>query len=118
MFINRITILQLISLADINVIILPIAIAIGAVFGALSRYYINLLGSKYINILFPSGILLINITGAFLVGFIGNGILDDVAIEFKKFLVVGFLGSYTTFSSYILDLEFRLNLTLKAETVA
>lgn len=70
-------------------------IALGAVFGALSRYYLSSCLSG------PLGIFLINITGCFLIGLIAGFSPKEV---FKSFFVIGFLGSYTTFSSYSLDI--------------
>jgi CrcB protein len=80
---------------------IPIAIALGAVVGALSRYYVTLFWNRVAKHQFPYGTLFANMTGAFVIGFISQTI--DGSLLFKKFAIVGFLGAYTTFSSYILD---------------
>jgi CrcB protein len=48
----------------------------------------------------PIGIFFINITGCFVIGLVA-GFMPKLA--FKSFFLIGFLGSYTTFSSYSLD---------------
>ncbi|NJL45099.1 MAG: CrcB family protein, partial [Leptolyngbyaceae cyanobacterium SM2_3_12] len=50
------------------------------------------------------GTLLVNITGAVLIGFISVAAHQiGLPVALQKLMLVGFLGSYTTFSSYILD---------------
>lgn len=82
----------------------PIAIALGAVLGALSRYYMTLFWMQKRGAWFPYGTLFVNLTGAFVMGvaaFIIN--VSEIAIAAQNLILVGFLGSYTTFSSYTLD---------------
>lgn len=80
---------------------IPIAIAVGAVLGALSRYYVTRFWSQLTGHRFPYGTLFANITGAFFIGLIAPA--TDEYLVLSKFSLVGFLGAYTTFSSYILD---------------
>ena len=81
-----------------------VAIGFGAILGALSRYYLTLFSLNQWSTKFPYGTFFVNLSGCFLIGFIAKLITEHtVAIELQKFLLVGFLGSYTTFSSYILD---------------
>ena len=80
------------------------AISLGAIPGALSRYYLTLFFTSRLGTAFPYGTFFINITGAFLMGFFTTltskfGISQVVQL----FVAVGFLGSYTTFSTYALD---------------
>jgi CrcB protein len=85
---------------------LPIAISLGAIAGALSRYYLNILISNHWGNSFPWGILLINITGCLLMGLI-YGLVStrvlQISPEIYMMLTTGFLGAYTTFSTYGLD---------------
>ena len=82
-----------------------IAIGLGAIPGALSRYYLSLYCTHLFGTEFPVGTLIVNITGAFLIGlfitYLGKHAI--VAPELKLLVTVGFLGSYTTFSTYALD---------------
>lgn len=82
----------------------PIAIGLGAVGGALSRYYLSLFCLQRWGDRFPYGTLLVNLTGACLMGVIATLIPTwELAAPFQKLALTGFLGAYTTFSTYILD---------------
>ena len=56
---------------------------------------------------FPWGTLLVNIVGSFIIGFFGPLTGPDgrflVASDVRTFVMVGFCGSYTTFSSFSLQ---------------
>lgn len=83
---------------------IPIAISTGAVLGALSRYYLTLFWLQKRGDQFPYGTLFVNLTGAFVIGLVATvAPAYGVAIALQKFILVGFLGAYTTFSSYLLD---------------
>lgn len=82
----------------------PIAISFGAILGALSRYYITLLWIHKRGSHFPYGTLFVNLTGSFAIGVVMSLLAQiNLPLEIQKLVVVGFLGSYTTFSSYTLD---------------
>ncbi|MGK7937141.1 MAG: fluoride efflux transporter CrcB [Xenococcaceae cyanobacterium] len=94
---------------------IPLAISLGAVFGALSRYYITLFWIEKRGQRFPYGTVFVNLTGAFLIGLLSMlAIKHDLPLAMEKLVLVGFFGSYTTFSSYILDsaVLFRSHRTL------
>ena len=77
------------------------AIFFGAGFGALLRAGFNLLTVGSASIV-PLGTLLSNLVGGYLIGiaiaFFGNN--PSVSPEWKLFLITGFLGGLTTFSSF------------------
>jgi len=83
----------------------PIAIILGAVPGALSRYYLTLFFARWLGVNFPFGTFVINITGALIMGFFVTLTLERAITspELRLLVAVGFLGSYTTFSTYALD---------------
>ncbi|NET54877.1 MAG: fluoride efflux transporter CrcB [Symploca sp. SIO2E6] len=84
----------------------PLAVSLGAIGGALSRYYLYLWCAQQFGNSFPYGTLLVNLTGSFLMGFFVTLALERVvpiSPELRLLIAVGFLGSYTTFSSYELD---------------
>lgn len=87
-----------------SVVDVPLAISLGAIPGALSRYYLTVLFGRWFGITFPYGTLFINVTGSFLMGFFAT-IISKLAIDsnLSLLITVGFLGSYTTFSTYALD---------------
>jgi CrcB protein len=77
-------------------------IAIGGALGSVARYGTGtLLLEPTQRTLFPWGTLTVNLVGCLLIGYI-NGILDDrlIRAEFRFLLVIGFLGGYTTFSTF------------------
>jgi CrcB protein len=82
----------------------PIAISLGAILGALSRYYVTLFWIHKKGPQFPYGTLFANLTGALLIGVLSAfSQTRGLPVAIEKFAFVGFLGAYTTFSSYILD---------------
>ncbi len=84
---------------------IPIAISLGAVPGALSRYYLTVWIAQWLGTTFPLGTFLINLTGALIMGFFVTFTLDPSlpSPELRWFIATGFLGSYTTFSTYALE---------------
>ena len=84
----------------------PIAISLGAIAGALSRYYLSLWFAQRFGTSFPYGTLFVNFTGCLGMGFFVTLALEQITVvspEIRSLVAVGFLGSYTTFSSYELD---------------
>lgn len=82
-----------------------IAVSLGAVPGALSRYYLTLQFAKQFGTTFPYGTLFVNITGATFLGFFLTWIVQEMPhfSGLQELVAIGFLGSYTTFSTYALD---------------
>ena len=85
----------------------PVAIALGAVPGALCRYYLNLWFTRWLGSSFPFGTFFINLTGALIMGFFVTLTLERAITspDLRLLMAVGFLGSYTTFSTYALDTD-------------
>ncbi len=84
----------------------PIAISLGAIAGALSRYYLTLWFAQRFGMAFPYGTLFINLTGCLIMGFFVTFTLERVTTispEIKLMVTTGFLGAYTTFSTYGLE---------------
>ncbi|HSF75010.1 MAG TPA: fluoride efflux transporter CrcB, partial [Microcoleus sp.] len=83
-----------------------IAISLGAVAGALSRYYITLWFANRFRTAFPYGTFFINITGCLAMGFFITLAFERVVTipsEVRLMVATGFLGAYTTFSTYGLE---------------
>ncbi len=82
-----------------------IAIAIGGSVGAITRFLVANLIYGFLGRSFPIGTLFINVSGSFLMGFLTELLLQRfaLAIELRAGILVGFLGAYTTFSTFALE---------------
>ncbi len=78
-----------------------IAIMFGGGLGALTRYGVSIGVEKTVSVNFPLGTLLANLLGCMIIGFCWS-YFDRVHIsnDFRLFLFTGFLGGFTTFSTY------------------
>jgi CrcB protein len=70
--------------------------------GTLARYGLQGLVQIKTNSTYPYGTLLINLTGCFFLGLIGQLLLNRAIVppEWRMAIAVGFFGGYTTFSSF------------------
>jgi fluoride exporter len=77
-------------------------IAIFGAIGTLLRYGLQGLVQIRMGSTFPYGTLLINLTGCFFLGLIGQFTLNRMVIpaDWRVAIAVGFFGGYTTFSSF------------------
>src|SRR5947209_16334567 len=88
----------------------------GGAIGSGSRYLVALWMTDRFGSAFPWGTLTVNVAGSFLIGLIAT-LADEVGAvgpDARLFLVVGFLGGFTTFSALSLD---TLRLAQGNETV-
>lgn len=79
-------------------------IALAGALGALARYGLDEWLERHSG-LFPWGIFVVNVSGAFLIGFLVTWMeprYEDVT-WLRTSVLVGFLGAYTTFSTLSLD---------------
>lgn len=82
-----------------------IAIALGGSLGAISRHWVSTLTYSWLGNNFPYGTLMVNVTGSLVMGFLTVVLVQrfDVSNELRMGLIVGFLGSFTTFSTFSMD---------------
>lgn len=80
-------------------------IAVGAVLGANARYLVGLWAAQRFGVDFPYGTAIVNITGSFVLGFLvaWGSTRAGLSPELRLLFAVGFLGSYTTFSSFAVE---------------
>jgi fluoride exporter len=78
-------------------------VAIGGALGAMARFGTQSLAFRLFGPAFPVGTLAANVLGSFLMGLAVAWLVDRDVARFSPFLLVGFLGAYTTFSTYALD---------------
>jgi CrcB protein len=84
-----------------------IAIILGSVIGGAGRYFMSGFVARKVGETFPWGTLIINVSGALTIGFIGGLAKDSTSVFASPnvwlFAVPGILGCYTTVSSFSLQ---------------
>ena len=83
-----------------------LVLALGGALGTVARYVVGLWAAPISRAL-PWGTVIINVAGSFLIGFVGTltvtGGRYPLPESVRLFLMVGFCGGFTTFSSFSLQ---------------
>ena len=89
-----------------EILIKIISVAVGGAFGAVARYLINISPLANLFEKFPFPTFFINITGSFLIGFLLILLSDkfQVSENLRIAVIVGFLGAFTTFSTFEMEI--------------
>lgn len=90
-------------------------IGLGSGIGGMARYLVSTGTYKLFGRDFPYGTLCVNAIGSFLIGFLFIILLERfnaLAEEMRSLLIIGFLGGFTTFSSFSIE---TMNLLESAE---
>ena len=87
------------SLAQILVIMF------GGAFGAAARFMLSSKVNEKFGSAFPLGTLSVNVIGSFLMGLLAIVLVERLALDplLKLGILVGFLGAFTTFSTFSMD---------------
>ena len=82
-----------------------IAVAVGGALGAMARYAISTWIFQVSSHKFPYATLTVNVLGSFVMGILFVVIIERSAmpVEMRSLWMIGFLGAFTTFSTFSLD---------------
>lgn len=80
-------------------------ISLGAILGANARYLTGVWATERFGPSFPYGTLLVNVSGSLVLGFLIAALEGRLPLpsDLRFFLGVGFLGAFTTFSSFTVE---------------
>ena len=81
-------------------------LALAGSMGAITRHLLFLLFAKITYIKFPLGTMFVNVLGSFLIGvaYVYISSKPHLSETLKLIIVIGFLGSFTTFSTFTYDI--------------
>ncbi|OGW81188.1 MAG: hypothetical protein A2Z83_04005 [Omnitrophica bacterium GWA2_52_8] len=80
-------------------------LAVGGILGTLARHFLGGAVYRWTGGTFPYGTVTVNLTGCFILGFLAAVSARKFLFspELQLFLMVGFCGAFTTFSTFILE---------------
>lgn len=82
-------------------------VALGSAFGGIARYWCSGFFARLIGETFPWGTVIVNVVGSLIIGFVATLTAPEgrflVPSDARIFVMVGFCGGFTTFSSFSLQ---------------
>lgn len=88
-----------------------IVIAFGGASGSVIRFLVSSGVYQWLGRDFPYGTLVVNTLGSFLIGLLTEALIlqrISVGVEYKAAIIIGFLGGFTTFSTFSLETFYLL----------
>ena len=88
-----------------------ISIALGGACGAVIRFLMSTGLYQWLGRGFPYGTLAVNVVGSFLIGLLTEALIVQriaIAFEYRAAILVGFIGAFTTFSTFSLETVYLL----------
>ncbi|WP_025899886.1 fluoride efflux transporter CrcB [Sneathiella glossodoripedis] len=87
-----------------------LSIALGGALGACARYGAGILAVRLLGHGYPFGTLFVNVVGSIAMGLLIEymALRWSPTVEMRSFLVTGFLGAFTTFSTFSLDVAVQV----------
>ncbi len=81
-----------------------LAVAAGGAAGAVARFSLSFWVSQRLGVGFPWGTLAVNLVGSYLLGLaVGIGEAATIPPAVRAALMIGFLGAFTTFSTFSVE---------------
>jgi fluoride exporter len=82
-----------------------LAVGIGGFLGAIARYFVGSVCGRIFGTTFPVGTMIINLSGSFILGWFLTSIGQRAMVSdaMRLAVAVGFVGAYTTFSTYVYE---------------
>lgn len=80
-------------------------VGLGSMLGGISRYLLTDFIKRIIPSAFPFGIFTVNMLGCFIIGILSGWLVSTslLTAQHRLFFVIGFCGSFTTFSTFSMD---------------
>lgn len=77
-------------------------IGMGGALGAMARYWVGATVGSRMGVRFPYGTLVVNLTACFIIGFTLTWLGERVEVNpaWRYLIPIGFIGAYSTFSTY------------------
>jgi len=81
------------------------AIFLGGGLGALARFFVSAFVNEKVAGNIPYGTLMVNVLGSFLMGFLAMWLVEKLGLNplLRLAIFVGFLGAFTTFSTFSME---------------
>ena len=78
---------------------------LGGGLGAVARYLVATTINEKVSTHFPYGTLVVNVVGSFLMGFLAMWLVEKLGLNplLRLAIFVGFLGAFTTFSTFSME---------------
>ncbi|MGZ5052249.1 MAG: fluoride efflux transporter CrcB [Methylobacter sp.] len=88
-----------------------VAVALGGAFGAVVRFLVSSGIYQWLGRGFPYGTLVVNVIGSFMLGLLTESLMQQritITFEYRAAILVGFIGAFTTFSTFSLETFYLL----------